>query len=431
MNYTLILGCLAGAAAAIFVSSKLFRHPFSPFSIFYCTWFIAMAAYHMNWIAYVPVRRSGWTVIAISMVTFALGWMIPYLAWNPKTFALGEIVRSKVSAERFFLVIVICFVLGGIAFLMFLYVVNQQLGIASFVLAPSEIRESMSTKGGLVEPLKPLSWLNVANVALCTYYLFGIQGPRRRWVWLILAMSLLELPMLQDRIHFFFAAVWAGSVLLYSVRVTLRKLVAVAAIGMALLLAQFFAVAYWLGKVAENNPILMDVANVEGTQVLMLAPYMYLTVSLPALQVHLDSSPRPTHGAMTFYPIFQVVHQIDPTLEPPPVVSDFVAVPSPANTFTWLQQFYDDFGIAGIWIGPWVIGILTSFFYFHMLSNRDVYSTLMSGVFSFCLALSIYGNHFTQGPAWYFLAVCFLIDRFVRKKVAPPAMLPVPIAQNS
>jgi oligosaccharide repeat unit polymerase len=414
MNYALVLGCFAGAAFAALISNRYFRHPFSPFSVFYAIWFLAIAAYHMNWIAYVPVRSSGWTVITISMVTFGVGWVIPYLAWNPNNFTSTDAIPLNVSAERLFAVIAICFVLGAIALATFLYAVHTQLGIASFVLAPSEIRESMSTKGGLVEPLKPLSWLNVANVALCTYYLFGVKGPRRGWVWAVLILSLLALPMLQDRIHFFFAAVWAGSVLLYSVKVTFRKLLAIATVGTALLLVQFFAIAYWLGKVAENNPILMDVANVEGTQVLLLAPYMYLTVSLPALQVHLDSDPRPTHGAMTFYPLFQVANKVDPTLEPPPVVGDFVAVPSPANTFTWLQQFYDDFGIAGVWIGPWLIGILTSFFYFHMLGDRDVFSTLMSGVFAFCLALSIYGNHFSQGPAWYFLAVCFLIDRFVR-----------------
>jgi oligosaccharide repeat unit polymerase len=424
MNYPLILGCLAGAVAAVLISSRYFRNPFSPFSVFYCIWFISIAAYHMNWIAYVPVRRSGWDVITISMITFAMGWLIPYLAWNPKSFTSTDEIPQNVSAERLFIAIGVCFVLGAIAFVTFLYQVHTQLGIASFVVAPSEIRESMSTKGGLVEPLKPLSWLNVANLALCTYYLFGVKGPRKRWVWVVLILSSLELPLLQDRIHFFFGAVWAGSVLLYSVRVTFRRLFAVAAIGVALLLAQFFAIAYWLGKVAENNPILMDVANVAESQVLLLAPYMYLTVSLPALQVHLDSNPRPTYGAMTFYPLFQVVNKVDPTLEPPPVVSDFVAVPSPANTFTWLQQFYDDFGIAGVWIGPWVIGLLTSFSYFQALSSRDVFSTLMSGVFSFCLALSIYGNHFTQGPAWYFLIVCFLIDRFVRTQRSPAHLIP-------
>jgi len=381
----------------------------------------------MNWIAYVPVRRSGWTMIAVSMVTFGLGWIIPYLAWNPRSFKSPETIQRQVSADRLFNVIGICFVLGAIAFATFLYAVHSQFGIASFVTAPTEIRASMSTRGGLVEPLKPFSWLNVANVALCVYYLFGVKGPRRGWVWAVLIFSLAALPMLQDRIHFFFAAVWAGCVLLYSVRFTLRRFIVVATIGAGLLLAQFTAVAIWLGKVAENNPILMDVANVEGTDVLRLPIYMYLTISFPALQVHVNSVPRPTHGAMTFYPLFQVYNKIDPTLEPPPVVAEFVAVPSPANTYTWLQQFYDDFGDTGIWIGPWIIGVLTSFFYFHMLSARSTYTTLMSGVFAFCLALSIYANHFTQGPAWYFLTVCFLIDRYVRKSATKGSLSPLPV----
>jgi len=199
---------------------------------------------------------------------------------------------------------------------------------------------------------------------------------------------------------------------------------AVALIGMSLLVAQFMAVAYWLGKVAENNPMLMEVANVEESQLLMLPVYMYLTVSFPAFQIHINSAPRPTYGAMTFYPLFQVLNKVDPTLETPPVIGEFIFVPSPSNTYTWLQEFYDDFGAAGVWIGPWVLGVLTSFFYFQMLSTRSTFTTLMSGVFSFCLALSIYANHFTQGPAWYFVAVCFLIDRFIRRPGNVDQLLP-------
>jgi len=428
MSYLLVLGCLAGAAVAVWLSSKYFRHPLSPFSVFYCAWFIALAFYHLHWIAYIPVRRSGWTMIAVSMVTFGLGWIIPYLTWNPRDYRTTDLIQRQVSSARLRAVIGICFVLGSIAFVAFVYAVHAKLGIATFIEAPWEIRQAMSpAEGGeLREPLKPLSWLNVANVALCTLYIFGAKGPRRRWVWAVLVLTLLELPLLQDRIHFFFAVAWGLFVLLHLTRITVRKLIGLAAFGTVLLLAQFLAVATWLGKVAENNPILMDVAKVQGAAVLLLSPYMYLTVSFPALQVHIDSTLRPTYGAMTFYPLFQVLNKVDPTLEPPPVISDFVSVPFLANTFTWLQQFYDDFGIAGVWIGPWIIGILTSSFYFYMLSTRSAYSILMNGVFSFCVALSIYGNHFTQGPAWYFVVVCLLIGIYVSCPAPTPDFGSVP-----
>lgn len=129
----------------------------------------------------------------------------------------------------------------------------------------------------------------------------------------------------------------------------------------------------------------------------------------------MDSAPASTHGLLTFYPLFRLLHAIDPTLEQPAVVAEFVQVPFDSNTFTWIHQFYTDFGTTGVAIGCWIIGVVTSAVYFHMLRTRTFYSTLLNGIFSYCLALSIFANHFTQGPAWYFLAVCFVIALWVKR----------------
>ncbi len=405
------------AGLAVWISAKFFRHPFSPFAVFYGIWFTTLALYNMNWIDYTPVRRPTWILIGVSLVTYGIGWMIPYLAWNRCDYQDPAIVQKQVSSERLFVVIAICFVLGAIGIAVFLNIVQATVGLSSYIEAPEEIRAAMAKGGGLEEPLKAFDWLNVANVVLCSFYLFALKGQRKRIVWSVLIFSTITLLLMEDRTHFFYAFTWAVFVLLFSMKVTTRKLFAMAAVGTGLMLAQFLAIATWLGKVAENNPALMEVANVQDAMIVALPPYMYITESFPSLQVYIDSSPRSTHGAMTFYPVFRVWNLIDPTLEPPPVVPEFVQIPSDSNTFTWLQQFYDDFGNAGVLIGPWVIGILTSSVYFRMLRTRSFYGIYANGLFSFCLALSVFSNHFTQGPAWYFLAVGILIALSIRKSV--------------
>jgi hypothetical protein len=414
MNYLALLACLVLAAIAIWISAWFFGHPFAPFGAFYGIWFTALALYNMNWIAYTPVRQSGWILIGLSLITFGVGWVIPYLAWNRRDYQAPEVVQKHVSQERLLVVIAICFVLGAIGIAVFLNKVQATVGLVSYVEAPEEIRAGMAKGGGLEEPLKAFDWLNVANVVLCSLYLFALKGRRKRIVWPVLLFSIVSLMLMEDRTHFFYAFAWAVFVLLFSMNVTTRKLVAMAAIGVGVMLAQFLAVAVWLGKVAENNPALMEVANVQNALVVVLPPYMYITESFPSLQVYIDSSPSPTHGAMTFYPIFRVINLIDPTLESPPVVAEFVQVPSDSNTFTWLQQFYADFGTAGVLLGSCFIGILTSLTYFHMLRTRSFYSVYANGLFSFCLALSVFANHFTQGPAALFLVVGLLIALYVK-----------------
>jgi oligosaccharide repeat unit polymerase len=412
MNYAIVFGCLAGIALVVWISAKFFAHPVSPFSVFYGVWFTALALYNMNWIAYTPVRRSAWTLIGLSFMAFGVGWLIPYLGWDPHALKSPDWVRRQVSTERLRIVIGICFVLGAIGLAAFLFNVQATVGLSAYVDSAYLVREAMAKGGDLEEPLKAFDWLNVANVVLCSFYLFTLKGPRRLVIVSVLTFSLVALFLMEDRTHFFYAFCWAGFVQVHSMKVNARRLIAMVAAGVALLLVQFLVVAAWMGKVLENNATLMEVASV---QTAIIMPYMYVTASIPALQVHIDSSPKPTHGSMTFYPLFKIWNLIDPTLEPPPVVAEFVSIPFEGNTFTWLQQFYDDFGVPGVVIGPWIIGILTSVFYFHMLSTRSFYSTLITGVFSYLVALTVFANHFTQGPAWYFLVVCLVVAVCVTK----------------
>jgi oligosaccharide repeat unit polymerase len=412
-----VLGCLMLAGLAVWISARFFRHPVSPFSLFFGSWFTALALYNLHWIEYVPIRRPAWILMGLGCLGFGLGWLLPYLFWNSRELRPPELVSRQVSPERLRTVIVICFVLGGIGVAAFLATVASTVGLATYIEAPGGVREAMAKGGSVVEPLKAFDWLNVANVVLCSFYLLVLKG-RSRLVWPILAFSVFALFLMEDRTHFFYAFSWTGFLLLHSMKVTLRKVMMVMAAGAALLLAQFLLIAIWLGKVAENNPLLLEAANVQTGMVVLLSPYMYITESFPSLQVYMDTAPASTHGAMTFYPVFRMINMVDPTLEPPPIVGEFLNVPFESNTFTWLHQFYTDFGTAGVLVATWLVGLIVSFTYFRMLSTRSFYSVFVNGIFSYCCALSIFANHFTQGPAWFFLASGFLIAGWVSQPAA-------------
>lgn len=415
MNWTLVLLCIALAELAVWTSRRYFANFISPFSVFYVAWFAALALYHAGWIAYAPVLQSTWLLIGASLAAFGVGWLIPYLAWNPCEIASLDKLRQGISQERLHLVIVVCFVLGIIGLATFLHSVQSTLGLAKYVEAPHEIRQAMAAGGEVNEGIKPFNWLNVSNVVLASLYLFALQGRRRRFVWTVLIFSVVAVLLMEDRTRFFYAVLWAGFLLSFSVELQARTvLAALAAVG-AILLAQFIAVAMWLGKVAENSPALMDAANVRSAPAALLPPYMYATSSFPALQAYLDTAPRATHGAMTFYPAFKLLNLVDPTLRPPAIVAEFVSIPFEANTFTWLHQFYTDFGVAGALIGPAIAGLLASAVYFRMLRSRGFYSAYVTALLCFCFALSIMVNHLTQGPAWFFLAAGAAIAAFIQR----------------
>jgi oligosaccharide repeat unit polymerase len=234
----------------------------------------------------------------------------------------------------------------------------------------------------------------------------------------MLFTSIVATLFMEDRTRFFFALLWAGYVLAQVRRWSERRLFAIGLALVAVLAVQFFVVASWLGKVALNNPVLLQSATVSENLFPLLTPYSYLTGSYPALQAYLDTRPESTAGAMTFYPAYKVLRLLNPTLKVPQIVAEPIAIPSEFNTFTWLHQFYTDFGVAGVILGPLIVAFLSGLIYFHMLRKKSFYSLYANGLISFGLTLSFMVNHLTQGPVWYFLAVGIPIASYIAEPAA-------------
>lgn len=413
--YLLTLLFLGLAGAAVLTSSRWFGHPFSPFGVFYGIWFLALSLLCASLVEYIPIHSSTWALVTASLLAFGLGWLLSYiLGGSAGSAATSDFPRDNVSEKRFEKCISVLFAMGMIGALNFLWDVQTYMGLASYLVAPSEVRGAMGL-GDLAEGLKPLNWLNVANVVLCAFYVMILRGKRRKYVWSVLIVSLLATLIMEDRQRFFYALLWTSFVLAYSRKWTKGELIRAASIVCIVLVIQFLAVAAWLGKVTENNPVLVNVANVPEVFHPLLMPYVYLTGNFPALQEYISTTPQRMGGAMTFYPAFRAAQLILPTLKLPEVIGDFYAVPFDFNTFTWLYNFYADFGVAGAVIAPGLFGLFSGLAYFRMRKSMSFYSLYATGLLSFGFTLSFMTNHFAQGPMWFFLAVGVFIAKYVRR----------------
>jgi oligosaccharide repeat unit polymerase len=404
------------ALTSVWLSSRLFGHPISPFSIFYGVWFFTLALFFLRWVEYTPVRGQAWQLIVLNLASFGFGWILAYLFQRPGMSNWKiELAAERLSPQRLRKVIYVSFALGMVGLADFLRRVQGLLGLATYLVAPHEIREAMSIGGGLEEGIKPFNWLNVMSVVLCAFYLGVFRSERRRLVWIILFTSSVATLFMEDRTRFFFALLWAGYLLVHARRWNARKLLATGLVLAVVLALQFFVVAASLGKVALNNPVLLQAATVDEAFSPLLTTYPYLTGSYPALQAYLDTRPEGTVGAMTFYPAHKILRLVDPSLKAPQIVAEPVAIPCEFNTFTWLHQFYTDFGVAGVILGPLGVAFLSGLVHFHMLRTKSFYSLYANGLISFGLTLSFMVNHLTQGPVWYFLAVGVPIARYVSR----------------
>src|SRR5260370_12372750 len=406
------------AVTSIWVSSRMFGHPISPFSVFYGVWFITLALFFLRLVEYTPVRAQAWRLVVLNLASFGFGWMLAYLfqgsgvsRWR------SQLAVENISPERLRKIIFLFFLLGMIGLADFLWQVQRTIGLATFWESPHEIRWEMRLGGVLAELFQLFTWLNVANVVLGVFYLAVLKGDRRRYILTIVAASAFATLLVTDRSRFFCAALWTGFLLAHARNWKARRILTVGLVVALILMVQFFAVGAWIGKVAENNPELLATATVSEPYFAFLEPYIYLTGSFPALQAYIDSAPESTAGSMTFYPSFKVKRMVDPSVKLPIYVPEPFSVPLEFNTFTWLHPFYSDFGFAGVVLGPWTIGVIAGLVYFQMRRSCSFNGLYINRLICYGLALSFIGNQLTQGPVWYFLALGIPISRYITRPV--------------
>jgi oligosaccharide repeat unit polymerase len=367
-------------------------------------------------VEYTPVRVEAWRLIVINLISFGFGWMLAYLFQRPGvSTSKMEFGSERVSPERLRRVIYLSFALGMVGLEEFLRRVQGLLGLATYLVAPDEIREAMATGGGLDTEVQPLNWLNVLTVVLCAYYLRVTRGERRKLVWAILMVSILSTFFMEDRARFFFAVLWSAYVLAPERGWNMRKLLATGLVLAVILGVQFFFIATLLGKMAGNFPVILESATVSEGFFPVLTPYTALTGEYPALQAYLDTQPEKTSGAMTFYPAHKVLRLLNPSLRALPAVPEPVGIPFDFNAFPWLYELYTDFGVAGVMLGPLCVAFLSGLIYHHMFRSMSFYSVYANGLLSFCLTFSFYGNHLARGPVWYLMAVGMLIAWYVTR----------------
>jgi oligosaccharide repeat unit polymerase len=90
--------------------------------------------------------------------------------------------------------------------------------------------------------------------------------------------------------------------------------------------------------------------------------FWYLASPLAAFNELLTSFDGHHHlGQYTFFPLYKWLSRFHLAPEADiSVFGEFVLVPYLANTYTYLQNFYEDFGLVGVTVAPYILGLTVS-----------------------------------------------------------------------
>ena len=404
LSATLFLVAFSG----LILSRRLLGDYFSPPAIYNFFWTFSLGCLELNWVAFDPLGTQVWQVIALSYFGFMGGafWIVGYCLRNVDALRAPP-QFEHLSRTRFETALKVLFTLGILGFLVQLAHLQSQFGLTTFLSHPQIAREQHTN----VKYIGLLNLLNVANFALSLMYLTLYKRPRK-WVLLILIWALATTLMTTDRTRFFYMVIWSFYVVVYLMQtVRLRpRILAFAGLTVLTLFGFFLLIAKMYKKQAHDT--YMSELNISQDYASLIDPYIYLTGSFPVLQAFLKDRHDFAYGTYTFSPVVKIIELVVPDLERVELAGTFYRVPIDLNACTYLEPFYKDFGMVGILVGPFLIGLLATWVWASMRHRRTLFSVYLASLLSFTLTISIFVNHFTQLTTWYFVGLGYLVYRY-------------------
>ena len=130
----------------------------------------------------------------------------------------------------------------------------------------------------------------------------------------------------------------------------------------------------------------------ESLSILISLPYLYLTTAWSNFTQTVLSVTEFNYGAYTFFPFYSAM-QLDGLISK---VSSKVIYRHPFNTHAFLTDFYMDFGILGVIIVPFLIGLLVFYSYKKSLVASDPIKDGQYMILAIPTLMLFFSNHFTS-----------------------------------
>lgn len=408
--------------SVFFISKKFFADFFTPFSIYSGVWLFLFASYSLNWVNYIPVSFNIWLLLITSLIAFVVGSII--VLFGPKgqfTLATPQkiVPWDKIINPQIYEFWLLSFaILSFIGTYEYLRVINRVFGLNTFFVNSSLIRIGQSSERFFSEFSSSdylLLHLNMLTTVLVVVYfnIFPFQK-NKLWIGMIGLICAISTFFMVARTQFVTILIWSFffTVYLKPVSFSSFKFITRLSILLVIFLGVFNFWAQILGKTVYVNRTILSAVNAPEFLSFLVDPYIYLTGTIPAFQIHISHVDNYFLGTYMVLPLTKIVARLAPNIEVPNEILPFYAIPFRFNVTTYLNVFYEDFGIIGLIVGPFLLGVLTNLIYYKMRKNPSIWLVYINSLIAYCLVYSVFNNRFITTYVWefVFLGVIFCIS---------------------
>ncbi len=348
-------------------------------------------------------------MIAWSIVAFVLGCMAAGRARQ----ATPSILRIDLPLLEKAIRVLIATNLVGLFF--FALRMASTFGISAYVSDPTVIRLNYEDLGRI----GALALLLIVNYPLSVCSLIHFcESKRLRWfsvIGLFLSFAQGYVTMSRNSMAIPVATALFAWIYLRGWRTLNRRLLTCLVLILGIIVVYFIGVGAWFGKLAssDTSSYKQQDFNISSQIAMQLVdPYIYSTADFPTLQAAMAEVHGHLWGERTLFPIARLLYALGLLHERPENASlEFYFVPIPSNVATYLFSVYEDFGVVGTVVLPFLLGLVATKVYLRM---KEAPSIVCIGGTSAFMVVVLYSVFIALGSTilvWSYLFALYVISK--------------------
>ncbi len=373
-----ILIILSAAMIGIAIGRMTFGKWFNHVSVYSATWCVTLSLYEMRFIQYYPLEARTWMIIATGWLSFLFGSVTVAFArlnrqkQNIQTavpFGIDDGMQKILKKVLWGLNIITLF-----AALHSLYIVTKVFGSFTNALVMGNLLYSyrVSEGGGLPGSIPYLSSLVFAAAMLGGHYTARIGKISLAGILPLIIVVMIDFANM-GRVDILVAAIIYTSSYFITQKKEVRKGKVFSSkfkkFAMMLVIVMIIAGgAEFIRSIRKPSEGFTGTSKAlsKFSKASFITPsiYLYFSAHNGVLDQYLkDGGEQTPIGGHTFSPIYRILEKFGYERT---VNTYQVGYKTPVwtNTGTYLRELHGDFGVAGILLGPYIIGLLTSFYWF-------------------------------------------------------------------
>jgi len=412
---------------SIILGKLIFKRWFNPLFLYSSAWTFMIVLYDLDLISYSKVSSNTWFIIFLVFFMFLLGVITLYVSKSiyskdeldlvitePKKIALFDDNGKYIKYAILFFGSV-----GLLTAIQHWYILlNEFGGFGGLIIGADDVYR-MRIEGEHFGKIPYLASFSYIAVFLSALY----SAHRNKFSFLVL------LPIvgviLSDAASFARAGVFFAFLLFIITFVMIRyfftihkyekskrgskKIFITAAVVILITFTSVFVIRFFRNPVGDIEKVnARNMHNFRGDLVMVQSLYLYFSSPIVVLEEYFHKADENLRfGENTFFPVYNFVKRFK-VIENLKSYPDGYFIPMWSNSSTFIREIHADFGYGGVVIFPFILGFISSFYWFNFFNRGNISSLILLTFIEIIIVFSIF-NIATRHIRWYIGVIGLLI----------------------